>query len=155
MALLGERLETELDGHGLNFYDLLYYTVCISMSVSKIPTRNRIRTLDFCKHRPKLVRACQSNSVSRCLFIIVFGSFGICFFGWCFTTKVPFAIYPTLTVKRTKICPWRPVEQRKACWYEEKEDGNRTISGTYTFCQSSFCQKKWWYLWKCSICQIS
>ena len=51
------------------------------------------------RSRTKIARARQSNSVSRCLFIIVFGSFGICFFGWCFTTKVSFALDPPRTIE--------------------------------------------------------
>ena len=55
---------------------------------------NQIRISDPRVWAWKIVQMCHFNSVSRCLFIIVFGSFGLCFFGWCFTTKVSFAMKP-------------------------------------------------------------
>ena len=147
MAVLGKRLETEFDPHGL-----VQNLNCRFRSVY-VPVRIQIELCFFNssdESRPGVsVELCFKMSFHYCLWVLWN------MFLWMVLHHKGFVRFWPSKDQRTLISPWSTGERIKACWYEEKEDGNRTVSRPYSFCESSFCQRKWWYLWKYSTCQIS
>ena len=170
MAVLGKWLETEFDRHRLvHFSSLIFFGTRTSYFWSSYGALVRIESgISILRNKDsnaKYFKAlwtisdknCPGASVELCFKMSFHYRFWILWnmFLWMVLYYQGFVRSWPSTDHRTLISPWSTDERIKACWYEEKKDGNRAVSRTYTFCESSFCQRKWWYLWKYSTCQMN